>query len=206
MALFSIGSEFGAGLGGKHAVDAEALGSDPRTAPPPARGKLVDAVRAAVNVMNKGGSSADIMGASVMSTLDPTLCDTLKDTDKVLAATCRVAVQRQNQLDSARLIRLGLLTNEWLRLKESLMLASLAMNLTAQEAVAFNKRARAMAEDVYQATSGTGAQALGGARKIPWKKIFFGVGIFTIGIIGWKMWKAYRAEPQQAHPQSSPID
>jgi hypothetical protein len=201
MSFFSVGAEFGTGLGGKHAADVEALGTDPSAVPPPARGKLVDAVRAAVSVMNKGGSSADIMGAEIMSTLDPALCDTLKDTDKVLAATCRVALQRQNQLDSARLVRLGLLTDEWLRLKESLMLASLAMNLTAQEAVAFNKRARAMAEDVYQATSGTGAQALGSARKIPWKQIFWGVGIFTVGIIGWKLWKAYRAEPQ-----SSPND
>lgn len=184
MPLFSTGWETRLG----YSVNGEDLPAKKTAAG--ANPAMVDAVKAAVRVMNEAKTTTSIMGIAV--DLPDDVKKDIDETDRLLCTAARSAVAHQQAIGSARLVRLGLLVSDWQRLRAQIPAAVMARDLVIQETASFRERARAMAEEVLAASRSE--SAIAHAKPIPWKIITIAAGSLFVIILGRGMYRAWQDE------------
>lgn len=130
------------------------------------------AIKAASTVIGEMANTSSMGG-------DPTVTDT----DKIVCATARSAMNHPEDLGPARLIRLGLFLDDYRQFRKAIYLKALLDQLAAQKTIEFGVRAHEWAREVH------GAVQTGDARRaqpgVPWKKllIFTGIGAFIVAVL-----------------------
>ncbi len=187
MAFVELGKDIFANLGGTDDAPFYPRRPNPETSQTK-KALVTDAVRAAVKVMNRMDSTpTGVMGDEVGGVFK----ENMKETDMLLCTASRVARSNPGGVGAIRLIRLGLLMDDWLAFRQRLCALAMIAETMAQELVSYRQRAYAMADEIsISSRNGRMAFTRSPYNRIPWKPLLIGVGIFTIGAFGWRLWKS----------------
>jgi hypothetical protein len=148
--------------------------------------KLTDAVIAASKVLNNVKSNSSVMGDDLEMT-------EVKKTDDLVRAMATSALDKQQAMGSARLIRLGLFVDEYGRFRRAVAMKELLDNLVKQRANEFRERACAWSNEILNVTR---PGATSSASKIPWKKLALFTGLAValgLGVNYYMTWKSAEA-------------
>lgn len=129
------------------------------------------AMKAASTVIGEMANTSSMGGDPVVS-----------ETDKIVCATARSAMNHPQDLGPARLIRLGLFLDDYRQFRKALYLKAILDQLVAQKSIEFGVRAQEWAREVHSTVQA--ADARRAEPGVPWRKllIFTGIGAFVLAV------------------------
>ena len=104
------------------------------------------------------------------------------ETDKIVCATARSALNHSRDRGPARLIRLGLFVDDYRKFRRTVAMKEVLDELVAQKKGEFDARARHWASEIHGAIQAADARET--AATVPWRKLllFTGLGALVVAI------------------------
>lgn len=104
------------------------------------------------------------------------------ETDRIVLATARSALNHSRDIGPARLIRLGLFVDDYRKFRRTVVMKEVLDQLVAQRKGELDAQARSWASEIHGAIQA--ADAREAAATVPWKKLlmFTGLGALVVAI------------------------